>query len=72
MPPTMPDARIDELEARLAHQDHAVHELSNEVYTQQQQISKLETLVRQLAERLAPLELAQSGSKPQDEIPPHY
>ena len=47
------DARIDELEVRLAHQDQTVHELGNEVYRQQRQIAQLEAIVRQLAAGLA-------------------
>jgi len=65
-------ARIDELEARLAHQDQTVHELSDEVYRQQRQIAQLETVVRQLAARLSEGEADQAPGRPADEIPPHY
>jgi uncharacterized coiled-coil protein SlyX len=66
------DARIDELEMRLAQQDHSVLELGEEVYRQQQQIAHLQSLVRQLADRLRPLETAQPAGDPTDEVPPHY
>jgi uncharacterized coiled-coil protein SlyX len=65
-------ARFDELEARLAHQDHSLLELSNEVYSQQRQIAALELLVRQLRERIEPLEQAQPAGDPASEVPPHY
>ena len=65
-------ARIDELEARLAHQDQALHELGNEVYRQQQQIVQLESLVRKLASRLDSAEPDPSAPRQADEVPPHY
>jgi len=66
------DARIDDLEVRLAQQDHSVLELGKEVYRQQQQIARLESMVRQLADRLRPIESAQPADDPPDEVPPHY
>jgi uncharacterized coiled-coil protein SlyX len=67
------ETRIDELEARLAQQDHSIVELSDEVYQQQKQIANLEIMVRHLAERLQQLEPEQSQSGgSEDEIPPHY
>ena len=66
------EARIEELEMRLAHQDQALEELGNEVYRQQEQITKLETAVRQLATRLAESEASQPSGNASEEIPPHY
>jgi SlyX protein len=66
------DARIDELEVRLAHQDQTLHELGNELYRQQRQISALESAVQQLAARLAAAETDRAPGPPADEIPPHY
>ena len=66
------DARIDELEARLAHQDQAVHELGDEVYRQQRQIAALESRLRQLAARLESAEAEPSAGQPANEVPPHY
>ncbi len=64
------EQRIDELEARLAEQDHSILELSDEVYRQQRQIAKLEAEVQRLAERLnTPPQGAASNAA---EIPPHY
>ena len=65
-------ARIDELEARLALQDQSILELSDEIYRQQRQIGQLESMVRDLAERLRTLASAGSESDPAHEVPPHY
>lgn len=63
---------IDELEARIAHQDHAILELSDEVYRQQRQIADLERQIVDLKSRIAPLEQALPAGNPGDEKPPHY
>lgn len=65
-------SRIDDLEARIAHQDQALHELSDEVYRQQQQIRQLEAVIRELISRLESAEPGEASSGPNDEIPPHY
>ncbi len=64
------ERRIDELEARLAEQDHSLLELSDEVYRQQRQIAKLESEVQRLVERLKTPPQGAASSAP--EIPPHY
>ena len=66
------DARIDELEVRLAHQDQTVLELGNEVYRQQRQIAQLESMVRQLAAQLGSAESNPAADRAVDEVPPHY
>jgi len=66
------EARIDELEARLAQQDQSLLELSDELYRQQQQIAKLELELRHLAERLKMIAVPEPANEPQDETPPHY
>jgi len=65
-------ARIDELEARLAQQDHSILGLSDEVYQQQQHIARLEAEVRHLAERVQRTETQEPVSDSTDEVPPHY
>ena len=64
--------RIDELEVRLAQQDHSIEALSDEVYRQQQQIAQLEVRVRRLIERLELVAPVESSEDPADEVPPHY
>ena len=66
------EARIDELEVRLAQQDQAVHELGNEVYRQQRLIAQLQSSVQQLAARLGLAEGDQAADPPVEEVPPHY
>jgi uncharacterized coiled-coil protein SlyX len=67
---TRVEQRIDELEARLAEQDHSILELSDEVYRQQKQIAKLEAEVQRLAERLKTQPQGAASNTP--EMPPHY
>ena len=69
---TPTEARIDELEARLAQQDHAFLELSDEVYRQQRQIANLELQLRRMSERLNEIAIARPPTDPADEVPPHY
>ena len=66
------EARMDELEARVAQQDQSLLELSDELYRQQQQIAKLELELRHLALRLKAIAIPEPASEPQDETPPHY
>lgn len=72
--PSADNARIDELEARLALQDHSILELSDEIYRQQREIADLERKLRELTERVRTLaDAASTGpSGPIDERPPHY
>ncbi|MDX1594742.1 MAG: SlyX family protein [Gammaproteobacteria bacterium] len=67
----MDDSDLTRLEERLAHQEHAVNELSDVLHRQQQRLDRLEALCRQLGDRLATLQ--QGGAvDPTDEKPPHY
>ena len=65
------DARIDELEARLALQDDSIRALGDEIYLQHKRIAQLETNVRELLERLRTL-MAQPEIDSRAEKPPHY
>jgi uncharacterized coiled-coil protein SlyX len=65
------EARVDELEARLAQQDDSILALSDEIYRQQKRIVGLEVEVRELVERLKSL-MAQTVTDSQPETPPHY
>ena len=71
-PSTDNEARIDELESRLAQQDQSILELSDELYRQQQQIAQLEMQVRQLSARLTEATPPEPAGNPADEVPPHY
>ena len=65
-------SRLDDLEARLAHQDQANIELSDEVYRQQRQIANLELRLRDLSDRVKEIDLTRPAADGTDEIPPHY
>jgi uncharacterized coiled-coil protein SlyX len=66
-------ARINELEARVALQDQSLIELGDEVYRQQRRMSELEDRLRVLAQRLVALTVPPAAaSHPADEVPPHY
>ena len=68
----MADERLTHLEERLAHQEHAVGQLSDVLHRQQAEIERLATLCRQLGERLAALPQGDAPGDPLDEKPPHY
>jgi SlyX protein len=69
----MNEDRLIDLETRLAYQDDAIRSLSDTIARQQKQIDQLESLMRQLLERVRTL--AEPGvfkGTPADEVPPHY
>lgn len=66
------EQRLNELEARVAHQDQSILELSDEIYRQQKQIALLEEQARHLMERLQSVTTAAPTGDPSNEIPPHY
>jgi uncharacterized coiled-coil protein SlyX len=66
------DARIDDLESRLTLADHAILELSNEVYRQQQQLTRLDAMVNRLADHIKQVDAAQASKTAVDDVPPHY
>ena len=65
-------SNIQELEARLAQQDHSILALSDEVYQQQQKIAELELKLRHLTQRLEVIAAEGPVSDPAQETPPHY
>jgi uncharacterized coiled-coil protein SlyX len=66
------DARITELELRVAQQDHSLLELSDEVYRQQRQIAALEEELKLLRTRFELSATREPKPDPGDELPPHY
>lgn len=68
----MNDARLTELETRLAHQEHTIAQLDAVVTRQQNQIDKLEAALQMLAQRYQAAADGGPTDNPQDEIPPHY
>ena len=69
----MSDDRLIALEEKFAHQEHALAEMSAELYRQQQHLDHLEQLCRQLAQRLQGLTERLGEDAGTDlERPPHY
>ncbi|MCP1675955.1 SlyX protein [Natronocella acetinitrilica] len=68
----MSEERITILEEKLAYQEHAVAELSDALYRQQQRVDLLESLCAQMADRLRKLGERSEGSDEGSELPPHY
>lgn len=68
----MTEDRFIDLETRLAYQDEAIRSLSDTVARQQKKIDQLESLARQLLERVKALNEPIYKGTPADEVPPHY
>ncbi|MDZ4079663.1 MULTISPECIES: SlyX family protein [Hydrocarboniphaga] len=67
------DARLMELETKLAYQEATLETLNQELIRQQQLVEQLQRAVRTLAERLpAPTPEGAARGSLEDEIPPHY
>lgn len=66
--------RFETLEAKLAHQEHTIQILNDEIYAQQKRVERLEGLCELLIDRYR--ELSQEGgsehSNAEQEVPPHY
>lgn len=68
-----PDARLTELETKLAYQEAALETMSQELVRQQRLLEQFQLALRVLAERLPPP--APDGAARgtfEDEVPPHY
>ncbi|MCC5793446.1 MAG: SlyX family protein [Chromatiales bacterium] len=68
------DSRIEAIEVKCAHLEHALQELSEELYRQQQALdrngARIEEILRMLGE-LSARPAAPAGDMA-DEVPPHY
>lgn len=64
------ESRLNELEARIAHQDKAIIELSQEIFTQQKQIEQLEATCKRLIEQSR--EQLETADREINRQPPHY
>ncbi|WP_423823651.1 SlyX family protein [Salinisphaera sp. SPP-AMP-43] len=60
----------DELEVRIAYQDHTIEQLSQQLYEQARQIERLAERCHQLEQRVQ--RLAEGESESADQAPPHY
>jgi SlyX protein len=68
------EARLEELESRLAFQDDLIESLNEIIARQDRDLIRLEQRVKSLGDKLNDLGEAGalSGSSPGYEIPPHY
>ena len=66
------EERLINLEAKIAHQDQALLELSEEVYQQQKRLAELETTCEYLLGRVRAQPAAAGPEDSGDEQPPHY
>ena len=66
------EERFIDLEARIAHQDRAITELSDEIYRQRKQLDQLEATCQRLLERIRTLTEPTENENQGTEQPPHY
>ncbi len=65
-------AKLDDLEAHVAHQDGTVQDLSDVVLRQWDTIKSLGEKLERIETRLRDLENEISAGPPEEEPPPHY
>jgi len=68
----MNEARIVELEIRLAYQEDLIQSLNQVLADQQKQLSKLEETCKLLHHKILSLAVSGSEAETGDERPPHY
>ncbi|NGY06672.1 SlyX family protein [Solimonas terrae] len=68
----MDEARLIDLETRLAYQEATLQDLNDVIAAQQRRISELEGMCRQLLERVARMGQDIFKGSAEDEVPPHY
>jgi SlyX protein len=70
----MPEARLDELETRLAFQDDLIESLNDTIARQDRELVELSRRLRALESKIEDLaEAATAAGGPADqEVPPHY
>jgi SlyX protein len=66
------EERLIDLEAKLAHQDQSIHELSEEIYQQQKRLDQLGATCEYLLEQFRLLSASAGAEDHGDEPPPHY
>ena len=68
----MTDKRINELETKIAYQEHTIQELNDVIYEQQQQIDRIEIMCKHLMDRIQTLSDSGTNEQPGNDRPPHY
>ena len=68
----MSESRFEDIEAKVAYQEHTIQELNDRIFEQQKQIDRLEATCKILIERYRELSEQGGGIPAADEKPPHY
>jgi len=68
----MNEARLENIESKLAFLEHTVEDLNKIVYAQQKQIDRQHALIDSLVEHVRALEDAAPDRPTGNERPPHY
>jgi len=66
------EKRLIDIEVKLAHQEHALEEVSQVLTGQQAQLDRLEQVCRALIERFRSISSAEPGDNSGDDKPPHW
>lgn len=64
--------RVEAVEVKCAHLEHALQSLSDVVYRQQRELDRVLAMTRALASRLEDLSASSGEAAQPDETPPHY
>ncbi len=68
----MNERRLEELETKVAYQEHTIQQLNDVVGRQQKQIDLLETTCQLLINRIRDLAESTPSGTVADDRPPHY
>lgn len=66
------DERFVRIETKLSFSEDLLDELNRTVFRQQQQIDRLNEVVRRMHAQLSDLRASGGSGDPIDEVPPHY
>ena len=70
--PSELQSAIDELEVKVAYQEHTIESLNEEVTRQNKQIENLTFQLRQVVEKLKGIEPSNIAKQSEEAPPPHY